>query len=139
MLKKKSAETNQASNRIFAGTAIEGELTSDGDIRIDGHVKGQISIKGKLVVGEKGLIEGEIICAYANIAGTVKAKMEVSELLTLQASAKLHGDIFTNKLAIEPGAEFTGSCSMGAVVREMKNDNERKEERDQADRKGQSA
>jgi len=28
---------------------------------------------------------------------------------------------------VEPGAEFTGSCSMGAVVREIKKSNEGKE------------
>lgn len=122
MIKKNTLDTNQASNRILAGTSIEGELRSDGDMRIDGKVSGLINIKGKLVVGEKGIVEGEVICAYATVAGTIKAKVEVSELLSLQASAKLHGDVMTNKLAIEPGAEFTGSCSMGAVVREISKD-----------------
>jgi cytoskeletal protein CcmA (bactofilin family) len=31
----------------------------------------------------------------------------------------LDGDIVTNKLAIEPGAAFTGSCSMGAVIKDI--------------------
>jgi cytoskeletal protein CcmA (bactofilin family) len=139
MIKKNVQDASQTGNRILTGTSIEGELRSDGDMRIDGRVKGQVNIKGKLVVGEKGHIEGEVHCAYANVAGTIKAKMEVSELLTLQASAKLHGDIITNKLAIEPGAEFTGSCSMGAVVREIQKEGERKAEEESADRKGQSA
>ncbi len=138
MIKKNLNETNQASNRILAGTSIEGELRTDGDMRIDGHVKGQINIKGKLVVGEKGSVEGEVVCAYATIAGTIKAKVEVSELLTLQASAKLNGDVLTNKLSVEPGAEFTGSCSMGAVVREMTKQDE-KAEGGAKDTKGQSA
>lgn len=137
MIKKNTLDTNQASNRILSGTSIEGELRSDGDMRIDGKVKGIIDIKGKLVVGENGLVEGEISCAYATVAGTVKGKVEVSELLSLQASAKLHGDVITNKLSIEPGAEFTGSCSMGAVVREISNKDEK--EQSSESRKGQSA
>ena len=32
----------------------------------------------------------------------------------------IRGDIVTNKLSIEPGAAFTGSCSMGAVVKDIK-------------------
>lgn len=118
---KDSTDSNQASNRILAGTSIEGELNSKGDIRIDGKVKGSVNITGKLVIGEKGFIEGDVKCAHANVAGTLKGQVEVSELLSLQASAKVHGDIITNKLSVEPGAEFTGSCSMGAVVRDIKN------------------
>ena len=37
--------------------------------------------------------------------------VNVTELLTLKSSAKLQGDISTNKLAIEPGAVFSGTCS----------------------------
>ena len=35
-------------------------------------------------------------------------------------TAKLTGDIVANKLSIEPGASFTGSCSMGAVIKDIK-------------------
>ena len=52
--------------------------------------------------------------------GVIKAKISVSQLLSLKSSAKLNGDIITNKLSIEPGATFTGSCSMGAVIKEIK-------------------
>lgn len=122
MKKKGGTELNQASNRILAGTSIEGEIHSKGDFRVDGKIKGKIEITGKLVIGENGQVEGEIICAHANIAGTFKGRLEVSELLSLKEQAKVHGDVITNKLSIEPGAEFTGSCNMGAVVREMAKD-----------------
>ena len=39
----------------------------------------------------------------------------------LKPSAKLAGDIITNKLAIESGATFSGTCSMGAVVKDISN------------------
>ena len=52
--------------------------------------------------------------------GILKAKITVSQLLSLKTSAKLNGDITTNKLSIEPGAEFTGSCRMGAVIKDIK-------------------
>ncbi len=128
MIKKNATEANQASNRILSGTTIEGEIKSNGDIRVDGKIVGRIDISGKLVVGEKGEVEGEVNCSHANISGKIKGKMEISELLTLQTTAKVNGDIITNKLAVEPGAEFTGSCSMGAVVREIKKENDTKEE-----------
>ncbi|MFW6043427.1 MAG: polymer-forming cytoskeletal protein, partial [Marinilabiliaceae bacterium] len=42
-----------------------------------------------------------------------EGKMNISELLSLKTSSKLNGDIKTGKLNIEPGAIFTGTCSMG--------------------------
>ena len=107
-------------NLIGAGTIIEGDVTTNGDIRIDGTLKGVITGKGKLVVGVSGSIDGETICQNAVISGSVKGKITVSELLSLKASAKLTGDITTNKIAIEPGAVFSGSCSMGGVIKDIK-------------------
>ena len=107
-------------NLIGAGTIIEGDVTTNGDIRIGGTLKGVITVKGKLVVGVSGSIDGETICQNADISGSVKGKITVSELLSLKASAKLTGDITTNKIAIEPGAVFSGSCSMGGVIKDIK-------------------
>ncbi len=124
MIKKNKAadESGQASNRIMAGTTIEGDVNSKGDIRVDGSLKGNITITGKLVVGEKGRVEGEIKCSNANVSGDLRGKIEVSELLALQATARVNGEVLTNKLSVEPGAEFSGSCSMGSVIREIKNE-----------------
>ncbi len=137
MMMKKPKEIEgggQASNRILAGTKMEGEVQSKGDIRVDGELKGTINISGKLVIGEKGKVDGEIKCGSANVSGHLSGTVEVSELLTLQKTARVHGDILTSKLAVEPGAEFTGSCSMGAVVRKMKNEDggEQPERREEA-------
>ena len=110
------------------GTEIQGDIKSSGDFRVDGVIKGTIELKGKLVVGEKAVVEGDVICSNANIAGRVKGKVMVSELLSLQATCKVEGDIQTARLSVEPGAEFTGSCNMG-VVRDMKNESEEGKER----------
>jgi cytoskeletal protein CcmA (bactofilin family) len=119
---KKSTDTNMAKsnneaehtsiNLIGNGTTIKGEVKSNGDIRIDGTLIGQVYSKGKIVVGNTGVIEGEIYCQNADFSGNIAAKVEVSELLTLKATSRLKGEIVTNKLAIEPGARFTGTCTM---------------------------
>ncbi|MBK7212291.1 MAG: polymer-forming cytoskeletal protein [Bacteroidales bacterium] len=100
-------------NLIGSGTDITGDIQSNGDFRIDGTLKGTIRSSGKVVVGSTGRVEGEIICQNADISGEVKAHLTVYELLSLKASAVVSGDILTNKLAIEPGAIFTGACTMG--------------------------
>jgi cytoskeletal protein CcmA (bactofilin family) len=107
-------------NSIMEGTSIEGEIRSDSNIRIDGRVKGTINAKGRVIVGQTGVIEGEVNCQASDIEGTLIGKINCQDLLSLKATAKLQGDINTKKLAIEPGAIFTGNCSMaGGVVKEM--------------------
>ena len=106
-------------NRIVDGTVIEGTFNSQSNIRVDGTVTGTINTKGRLVVGPKGRIEGDVICNNAEVEGVIEGKIKVNELLALRATAKILGDIHTGKLAIEPGATFTGTCSMGGVVKEM--------------------
>lgn len=129
---KKNPGQAQASNRILLGTEIIGDVKTNGDLRVDGILKGTIEAAGKLVVGEKGVIEGEIKCANATISGTVKGTLQVDQLLTMHTTAKVKGDILTGKLLVEPGAEFTGKCSMGAVVRELSDDDSRKEAKEKS-------
>jgi len=110
-----------ARNRIGPETIIKGDIISDGNFRIDGTLEGSINTKGKVVVGEKGLIQGEVVCQNADVEGTIKGKLHVVQLLALKSTANIHGDILVDKLSIEPGANFTGTCKMGAVVKDIKN------------------
>lgn len=127
MTKNNNSETSSV-NLIGAGTVIEGDVTTSGDIRIDGSLTGSIKVKGKLVIGVSGSIDGEVVCQNADMSGTLKGKIVVSELLTLKASAKLTGDIITNKIAVEPGATFSGSCSMGGVIKDIKGERSEKQQ-----------
>ncbi len=111
MTKQKEPD-HTAINLIGTGTTIKGEITSKGDIRVDGKIIGQVRSEGKIVVGNSGLIEGEMFCENADVSGKIEGKAEITELLTLKASSIFTGDIITNKLAIEPGAKFSGTCSM---------------------------
>lgn len=103
---------NTTINLISNGTDITGDIKSNGDIRIDGSLKGNLNTKGKVVIGPTGKINGEIICKNSEVSGIIEGKISVSQLLNLKASSKIFGDIVTSKLAIEPGARFTGNCNM---------------------------
>jgi cytoskeletal protein CcmA (bactofilin family) len=101
-----------AVNMIGKGTSIKGDIRSDGDFRVDGILHGSIQSNGKIVVGVSGSIEGDINCQNADISGYVKAVLRVKELLSLKATSKMTGEVYTSKLAIEPGAKFSGTCNM---------------------------
>ena len=111
MAKNYEEETHNI-NILSAGTTLKGDVKSNGDIRIDGTLIGSVNSKGKVVIGPTGNIEGEVICQNADFSGVIKAKIVVSELLQLKATAKITGEIITNQLAIEPGAKFSGTCNM---------------------------
>jgi len=119
MAKTQDINAPERLNRIVDGTVIEGTFSSESNIRVDGTVTGTINTKGRLVVGPKGKIEGDVLCNNAEVEGVIEGKIKVNELLALRATARILGDIHTGKLAIEPGATFTGTCSMGGVVKEM--------------------
>ena len=116
-----------AINIIGAGTSIEGDIITDGDIRIDGKLKGTLKTKGKLVVGQSGIIEGNIACNNADVMGKIEGKINVNELLSLKSTSSILGDIKTNKLAIEPNAIFSGICDMGSSNITMSANNAEKE------------
>lgn len=113
-------------NQIAKGTIIKGDIQTEGVIRIDGTLDGSIVSKGKIVVGPTGRITGEIKCQSANISGVVDGNIVVDELLSLQASAKLNGEVSPGKLSIEPGALFNANCKMGGVVKEMNHGDQKK-------------
>jgi cytoskeletal protein CcmA (bactofilin family) len=105
---------NNTINLIGAGTDIKGDVESAGDIRIDGTLKGNLKTKGKVVIGTTGLVKGEVNCKNSDVEGKVEGKIIVQELLSLKATSMINGDISAKRLAIEPGAKFTGNCAMGA-------------------------
>lgn len=124
-------------NTIGKGTSIKGDVRSNGDFRIDGELKGSIHSDGKIVIGASGMVDGEINCLNADISGTVKANINVRELLSLKSSCNVNGDIVTNKLAIEPGARFSGTCSMDEGVKTKANTNPSNESGKQRIEEGQ--
>ncbi len=107
-----SEKDNNPINSITAGTVITGSVTANGDFRLDGSLEGDINLTGKLVVGEKGRVRGNVMCQNANIIGTIDGNLTVNDFLTLYATAVVKGDIVVNKLAIEQGALFCGTCRM---------------------------
>ena len=101
-------------NALTTGSKIVGTIIADSDYRIDGLVDGDLQCNGKVVIGEAGKIKGTITCHTAEILGLVEGKVNCREQLSLRASGKIQGDVVTKSLIVEPGAQFNGTCSMGA-------------------------
>jgi cytoskeletal protein CcmA (bactofilin family) len=101
-------------NRLGAGTELKGDIATQTSMRVDGIIVGNVSCGGKLVLGQKGLITGNINVKQAEIEGTVQGDLKVTETLILRSSARIDGNMITSKLTIEDGAVFNGQCVMSA-------------------------
>lgn len=105
--------SNGSNNIIGEGSVLKGNLSSSGNVRLEGKVIGDLSSSSKVACGETSVVDGNVVAENAEIAGKVTGKVTVSELLILKSTASIHGDISTDNLIIESGANFNGACSMG--------------------------
>ena len=112
MAKSNNQNSPDSLNKIVSGTEITGEVKSNSNFRIDGKVNGKVHVEGKLVIGSTGLIEGEVYCENAEVEGKVEGVLKVKEFLSLKSTAVINGEMYSTKLAIEPGANFSGKCDM---------------------------
>ena len=102
-------------NTIGKDTVIEGEIKTEGNLRIDGRVKGIVNSKAKVVIGPSGVLDGDLYCKSADIAGTVNGKMQVSEIVQLKSSSTANGDIVTGKIIVEADAKILGGLDVGGL------------------------
>ncbi len=99
-------------SRLAANTVVKGDMTCISDIRIDGTLIGNICTRGKLVLGEEGLIEGNITCREADIYGKCTGDIVGVEQVSFKSNAVYNGMLRTAHVGIEMGASFSGSCSI---------------------------
>ena len=100
-------------NALTSGSKIIGTVITDSDMRVDGTIEGDVKCSGKLVIGEHGMIKGNVACQNAEIMGHLDGKIDVKHSLALCATSNLRGEISTSTLMIEPNALFNGTCKMG--------------------------
>ncbi len=104
---------SQSTNSLVRGTSVEGTITTESDIRIDGKLVGHLISKGKVIIGPSGEINGDIDCQNAMIEGHFSGRLVVHELLQIKETAKVEGEVQTNKLVVQSGSIFNVRCSMG--------------------------
>lgn len=109
----KPLEINQQeiSTIIGEGYIFTGELRGSSVIRIEGTVIGNIHVEGGVVLGEKGKIEGDINTRSAIIYGTIAGNVKTVQL-EIKKTGLVNGDIFTDSLEIELGAQYNGKLNM---------------------------
>jgi cytoskeletal protein CcmA (bactofilin family) len=109
----------QSISIISADSTIKGDMESDGDIRIDGKLIGNINCKAKIIVGQQGIVEGNLNGNQADVLGTVNGDIKMTGQLNLLGKSIINGNIHVGKLQMESTVVFNGKCVMGANVVEL--------------------
>jgi len=104
---------------IGAGTTLKGDIHSQQDLRIDGTVIGNIKSSSKIIIGQGGVVEGDLESTQCDVNGKVNGNIRCRELLQLRGESAVTGNLYAGKLQIEPSATFNGQCHMGANIVEM--------------------
>jgi len=97
---------------VDSGCTIRGELEFSSYFRVDGRVEGTVRSRSELVVGEGGVVDGEIEVARCIVGGEVHGTIRAEEQVLLHAGAKVWADIHTPTLVMEDGAFLEGSVTM---------------------------
>jgi cytoskeletal protein CcmA (bactofilin family) len=101
----------EISTIVGEGYTFTGEMRGASVIRIEGKVIGNIHVEGGVVLGENGNIEGDIFTRSAIIHGTLNGNIKAVQL-EIKKTGCINGDITTDTLEIELGAEYNGKLNM---------------------------
>ncbi|KIG12305.1 hypothetical protein DB30_01610 [Enhygromyxa salina] len=94
------------------GSRFEGKLTFEGTVQIDGRFSGEIQTEGTLIIGDSAEVQANIVAATVVVKGKLQGDVAASESLTIQAPARVTGNLSTPNLTIETGSFFEGHCKM---------------------------
>lgn len=111
---KVSLDLQSISTLISEGCIIDGNFKAQAFARIDGQVTGDVTVDEGLILGEKGIVNGNIITKEIVVYGTVTGDIQTTSL-EIRATGKITGTITTQTLLVETGGVYNGLLSMGVV------------------------
>ena len=97
---------------IGKNTKIQGEVSGTGNLRIDGEIEGELKLSGSVIVGETGMVTGNVSARSLDVSGTVHGNAQTEEGLTIHTTGQLIGDVKVNAFQIEDGGIFKGRSEM---------------------------
>lgn len=99
---------------IASNTKIQGTIRCQGNMRIDGELHGDIFCEKKLIIGQAGVVYGNISSKFLDLEGKIYGDIKINMGLKLRDKSFLKGniDLYSGSLEIEDGAIFNGSVEM---------------------------
>lgn len=108
---KVALDMQSISTLISEGCVLEGDFKAPAFVRIDGQVNGNVTIEEGLILGEKGIIKGNVVTREMLIYGAVTGNI-ITHSLEIKPTGKITGDIKTQTLRVETGGFYNGNLAM---------------------------
>ena len=107
-----NSKGNDIETIIGINTIIKGEINGSSNLRIDGTVEGSVTVSGTIIIGENGLVKGDIVAPELMVSGQVEGNATIENGLSISSTGKLIGDVKVGSLKIEDGGIFKGRSEM---------------------------
>jgi len=101
---------DQITTLVGEGASFEGYITAS-SARIDGSFKGEAKLYGILIIGEKGLVLGDVSSPKVIVYGKIEGKVKANNL-DIKETGNVEGDITVQTLTVDSGGTFNGSSTM---------------------------
>jgi cytoskeletal protein CcmA (bactofilin family) len=111
--KTEGRATDSIENVLGKSATVHGDLKASGAFRIDGTVEGAVESAAAVVIGEGGVVRGDVRGTDIIVAGQVVGNVICSGHLEIVATGKIEGDIEAKSVRIETGGVFCGMSRMG--------------------------
>lgn len=111
---------------ISKGTRVVGDIYFAGDLQIEGTVQGNILVEdgadAKLVIADKGAVEGEIRVPRVVINGRVSGNVYSGKHVELAAKAVVEGNVHYQLIEMVKGSQVNGSLVYGERQKDLTDD-----------------
>ena len=91
---------------------LKGELIAQEDLVLKGRVEGSIQHTASLKISKEGSVKGNVKAKQIAVDGTVEGNLFCAETVTVEASARVTGDIHSRRVNLIEGARFKGRIDM---------------------------
>lgn len=109
----RTRDVSEVVSVVGTGMKVTGDCVTDGTLRVEGRVEGTIRAAKAVVVGEGGVVSGDIQTQDAVIAGTVQGSIAADSRVELQSTCRIEGDIRSRRVKLEEGGQVDGRLEMG--------------------------
>jgi cytoskeletal protein CcmA (bactofilin family) len=100
---------------IGPGMRITGDCETDGTLRIEGTVEGTVRAGKAVVIGNDGVVQGDVATQDAIIGGRVTGAVIAESRLELQATCVIEGQIRARRIKLDEGGRVNGTVHTGEV------------------------
>lgn len=92
---------------------VKGEVEAAEDMLVEGRLEGSVKhTADRLIIGVSGVVNADIDAKNLIIEGTVEGNIVGSESVVIKETADVRGNVYTARISIADGAQFSGTVDM---------------------------